>query len=111
MSMTYTVPVTIKPSSHVVIAQKPDTVTVTVRGLRKYVRSVDPKNLFVSVDPMQLSEGPNHISVTAANLGLPNMISVVDYTPMNVTIVAEQHDKDAAAEHVDDSHATPQQRI
>lgn len=90
MSMTYTVPLTVKPSSHVVVAQKPDTVTVTVRGLRKYVRAIDPKNLFVVVDPMQLSAGANHVALTAANLGLPNVISVVDYNPMNLTIVAEQ---------------------
>jgi len=90
MSVTYSVPIALKQSSNLVVTNKPEHVDVTLRGLRKYVRAIDPKNLCIAVDTMQLSEGANHIAVTPVMLGLPNVVSVVDYYPMNLTIVAER---------------------
>lgn len=131
MSVTYTVPVTTvpvttasgsaassmntgaahEPPADLVVTSKPDHVAVTLRGLRKYVRAIDTKNLFIAVDPAQLSEGPNRITVTAATLGLPNVISVVDYTPMNLTIVAEHGDATHSGIENEASSGTSQQHI
>jgi YbbR domain-containing protein len=113
MSVTYSVPVALQQSSNLVVTNKPDHVDVTLRGLRKYVRAIDPKNLCIAVDAGQLAEGANHISVTSATLGLPNVVSVVDYNPMNLTIVAEQRSDvtDPAQEQHGSSPDANQQRI
>lgn len=89
MSATYTVPLLLKPPSNMV-TDKPERVEVTLRGLRKYMRALDIKHLAVIVDGSHLAQGSNRVTVTPAMLGLPNVISVVDYNPINLTIVADQ---------------------
>lgn len=67
---------------HVVI-NAPESLHVQLSGYRDVIRSIDHDSLAVHIDIHDLNEGKNPIRVHAQNLFLPDLISVVNYSPLN----------------------------
>lgn len=84
---TYTVPVYIKNSNNVIIKDAPSQATVTLCSHRKNLRAIDKSNLAICIDDKCLAPGTNVIKITNEHLSLPSSINVVDYNPINFTVV------------------------
>lgn len=59
-------------------------ITVTLRGLRKYLRAIESNGLRVSLPIDYVTPGRPIIKLTSQHLGLPSCITVVNYNPINI---------------------------
>jgi hypothetical protein len=81
----YWVPVTVASQNHL-IYRAPAQALVTLRGLRKNIRSLDSSLLEIIIPESNLVSGKNFITVTAKHMALPSCISLVNYIPVNFII-------------------------
>ena len=75
---------------HIVI-NAPETIQVQLSGNRSALRAIDPDRLAVHIDAQELHNGKNPITLHAHNLFLPDLISVVNYSPLNSYIEKSTH--------------------
>lgn len=71
------------PEKNMMVPQH-ETITVTLKGPRAELQSIDYENLAVHIN-MQKMISDGGITLKPENLFLPNSIKVVRYTPMNLT--------------------------
>lgn len=91
------VPVTVASQNHLVY-RAPAQALITLRGLRKHIRSLDSSLLEIIIPESDLTSGKNYMTVTAKHIALPTCISLVNYTPVNFIIETRpENDQDPVA--------------
>jgi hypothetical protein len=68
------------------IKHAPPYITITLRGLRRHIRSLDTSRLVCIIDEKELKPGLNMPQLTERHLALPSRIRLVNYAPINLTI-------------------------
>lgn len=64
----------------------PESVTVTLRGRKKVVRSLDATTLALHIDASTLKPGKHLITANNENLLLPHSIAVIEQTPARLCV-------------------------
>lgn len=67
--------------------EAPETISLILRGKKGDLARLDYTELAVHVDVSQLQTGKNGIIITNKELFLPDMISVVHYSPMPLIVI------------------------
>jgi len=75
---------------HIVI-NAPETIQVQLSGNRTAIRMINVDELAIHIDVQKLNAGKNLIELHAHNLFLPELISVVNYSPLNSYIEKTTH--------------------
>lgn len=63
----------------------PESIHITLKAARTFMRLIDPTSLAVHIDAHSLHEGKNYITLSNKELLLPQEISVSHYTPLLIT--------------------------
>jgi hypothetical protein len=87
---SYTVPVLLPAKQGISVKKAPSHIKVTFQGLRRHLRSLDLTALNVIIPLEELHEGTNLIKLNNLHFALPESITVIDYTPLNFTIVIDK---------------------
>ena len=77
------VPVSFYNQHDTTIINAPETIQIQLSGYRNNIRTIDLNQLAVHIDAQELYEGKNPLKIKAHNLFLPDLISVVNYSPLN----------------------------
>lgn len=85
-----TVPVRIETKSNLTIKRAPDRITITMRGLRKHLRSLDIAALTARIILHEADPGPHAVTLNREHFLLPPCINLVSYAPANFTITTDQ---------------------
>ena len=89
ISFTTTVPIVIHNPPSLIIKEKPKYATITLRGLRKHIRTLDYTQLAVHIAQQQVQAGTTVIDLSRAHLALPPCVTLIHCVPASITIVAE----------------------
>lgn len=85
LERTFMVPVTISAQS-LIVTSAPPIATITLRGLRKHMRALDPLSLTLTIPESELNPGFSMITLKNKHLALPSCIALVNYYPINFVI-------------------------
>lgn len=79
---TLTIPVYCYNQTEQHQTESPESIDVTLRAARSFMRLVDDSSLAAHVDVRTLGKGTNYITLSHKELLLPQEISVSHYTPL-----------------------------
>lgn len=101
MQLHLQIPVSFYNQRADVAIDAPETIQVTLRGLRANLQLLDLESLAVHIDAHTLLEGPNAMIVNHATLFLPEHINVVHYSPLNsvINVQSKTTENICAVEH------------
>ncbi len=85
------VPVSFYNQHDNIIIHAPNTIQIQLSGSHSAIRTINYNNLAVHIDAQELHDGKNPLELHAYNLFLPDLISMVNYSPLNSYIEKITH--------------------
>lgn len=85
-----TVPVGIQTAPSMLARQTHDSVTITIRGLRKHIRSLQRSSLSACINLEQTPPGKHAVAITRAHFSLPPAVALVNCVPSTCPVLLEK---------------------